>query len=556
MKQHGRKPVQGQHIAPAVEAELERRIREQPEIPPAHHADALGVGRRSAWRIKKKIADGRGGASVTGVAPRSTIIVPARVRRYLVTAAQNATEIHRGFWSNLHAYASALGAELLVGPFTYQLGLFDEHGPRPEMFSPELVPYLSRKRIELGPLVFMADMNTLPTASRPISDLVTHARGHWGLVPHAKLQLLSVAGVRNGHASQVMTTGCATVPNYTERKAGVKAAFHHVIGATIVEIDERDRVFCRQINAAPDGSFQDLDTMVSNGIVSRGHRIEAATWGDIHVRKLDPLIARATWGYDPLTRRMESSDSIVDALRPRFQFFHDLLDFEARNPHELKKDPLHVFETHVAGRDSVEDEVREAVGFLRAAERDWCKSVVVESNHDRFLDRWLDSLGGGGYRQDPVNAEFFLDMERARFAARRVEATRDPLDDEAERFSLFRHALATRDTKGLAGIAFVPEGGSFEICQGVGAIECGQHGHQGPNGSRGSAVSLSRVARKMNTAHTHTPTILEGIYIAGVSARLNHGYNTGPSSWMQAHTLTYPNGKRTLVTFQDGKWRA
>jgi len=548
------KPVKGQHIAPEQAAELERRIRAG-EVP-THAAKAVGVGKRSAWRIRDKIAAEEVAAKGSPVAPRSGIVVLPCVRRYLVTAAQNATEIHRGFWTNLNAYAVALGAEVKVGPFTYQLGLFDEHGPRPEMFAADLVPFLSRRREDLGPLVFLADMNTLPTAARPISDLVTHARGQWALVPHAKLQLLSVAGVRNGHASQIMTTGCATVPNYTERKAGVKAAFHHVIGATIVEIDERGRIFCRQINAAPDGSFQDLDAVVANGIVTRGHRIEAATWGDIHVRKLDPLVARATWGYDPATGRTEAGDSLVDVLRPRFQFFHDLLDFEARNPHELKKDPLHVFETHVAGRDSVEDEIREAARFLRQAERDWCKSVVVESNHDRFLDRWLDSLGGGGYRHDPVNAEFFLEMERARFAARRVEATRDPLDDGAERFSLFRHALATRDPKGLAGIAFVPEGGSFEICQGVGAIECGQHGHQGPNGSRGSAASLSRVARKMNIGHTHTPTILEGVYIAGVSARLDHGYNTGPSSWMQAHTLTYPNGKRTLVTFQDGKWRA
>jgi len=49
------KPVQGRHIDPVVEAELERRVRAG-EIP-AHAADALGVGRRSAWRIAKRIAE-------------------------------------------------------------------------------------------------------------------------------------------------------------------------------------------------------------------------------------------------------------------------------------------------------------------------------------------------------------------------------------------------------------------------------------------------------------------------------------------------------------------
>jgi hypothetical protein len=35
-------------------------------------------------------------------------------------------------------------------------------------------------------------MNTLPTASRPISDLVTYSRGRWAVFPHSKLQLKSV----------------------------------------------------------------------------------------------------------------------------------------------------------------------------------------------------------------------------------------------------------------------------------------------------------------------------------------------------------------------------
>jgi hypothetical protein len=48
-----KKAVQGRHISEAVAAELERRIRAG-EVP-SHAADALGVGRRSAYRIAARI---------------------------------------------------------------------------------------------------------------------------------------------------------------------------------------------------------------------------------------------------------------------------------------------------------------------------------------------------------------------------------------------------------------------------------------------------------------------------------------------------------------------
>jgi hypothetical protein len=60
-------------------------------------------------------------------------------------------------------------------------------------------------------------------------------------------------------------------------------------------------------------------------------------------------------------------------------------------------------------------------------------------------------------------------------------------------------------------------------------------------------------------AHTHTPTIHQGVYVAGVLGKLDMGYNIGPSSWAQASILTYTNGKRTMVFFRkiNGKvkWR-
>jgi hypothetical protein len=34
------------------------------------------------------------------------------------------------------------------------------------------------------------------------------------------------------------------------------------------------------------------------------------------------------------------------------------------------------------------------------------------------------------------------------------------------------------------------------------------------------------------------------------------GYNKGLSSWAQAHTVTYPNGKRAILTMCNGQFFA
>jgi hypothetical protein len=37
---------------------------------------------------------------------------------------------------------------------------------------------------------------------------------------------------------------------------------------------------------------------------------------------------------------------------------------------------------------------------------------------------------------------------------------------------------------------------------------------------------------------------------------LRQGYNKGISSWAIAHVVHYPNGHRSIITLQGGRWRA
>ena len=81
------------------------------------------------------------------------------------------------------------------------------------------------------------------------------------------------------------------------------------------------------------------------------------------------------------------------------------------------------------------------------------------------------------------------------------------------------------------------------------------HGPIGPNGSRGNARALSKVGRKANIGHSHQAEIHDGLYVAGVTGKLDMGYNVGPSSWSQSHIITYLTGKRSIITFSGNKWK-
>jgi hypothetical protein len=483
-------------------------------------------------------------------------VAPSGARRVvLLTAAQNDCDVHQPFWNNLKAYAAHLGAEIVVAPFTYQLSVVRDRAratagsdearrlarQRSWTWDERLAPFLRREPLDLGPLVFFCDMNQLPTAKSPLTDLETHSRGKWAVFPHAKVALKTVAAASDPPI--ICTTGAVTVPDYTDTKAGIKAVFHHVLGATLVEIDADNRPFVRQINAMNDGSFQDLDASVRSGRVSVGHRVEAITFGDIQSPYLDPEVAMGTWGFDTEAWRLSDVPCLTASLRPRFGFYHDLCDNKPISHHELRK-PLERFRTFVAGHAGIERHIQDAAAFVLGTSRSDMLSVLIESNHDKWLDRWLDE---GDHRKDRPNALAFLRWNIARYEA--VERGEDD-------FSVWRHALRESHPGKMEDVSFVREGGSFLICQEAGGIECGAHGHLGANGSKGTMTGLAKVSGKANFGDKHSLAIVDGAYFAGTSSLLDLGYNKGPSSWRHGHIITYANGKRTLLPMHGKKWRA
>lgn len=461
------------------------------------------------------------------------------VHRFLISSAQDDTPVHEPFFDNMIAYAKQIGAEVFIGGHTYQLGLFEDNAAAANVYDIRLTEYLCHDRVQLTPdLLYVGSANILPTTANPLAGWMTQNGGGHVILPHSRIALQSIPRLQGQAPRYAVSTGTCTLPNYTARAAGQKSIFHHTFGFLLVEIDVDGEVFLRPVSAADDGSFQDLNTIVVNGICYADQRVRAITWGDIHHEMLDPTIAAASFGYDVKTKATLDNVNILDGLQPEYQFFHDTLDFRRRNHHNLA-DPHVMALVNAGGSENVESEVQEASDFISACARPWCRSVMVESNHDNALARWLKNPDGAA---DIENAYFWHELNAAWHKAIRAGNSS---------FNVVEYAMRHADLPD--NVEFVGAGQGYQ----VDGVECGLHGDLGISGSRGSPNQFKRFGVRTSTGHTHTPSISEGAYVAGVSAKLDQGYNKGPTTWAHAHIVQYHNGKRTILLMSaDGRCQA
>lgn len=232
-----------------------------------------------------------------------------------------------------------------------------------------------------------------------VEKLETVADNASFIVPHARQYLESVPRMLEHAPKLAISTGSCTVPNYASRAAGRASAWQHAIGAVVVERDG-DGWYLRHITGDDaTGAFQDLNTYVLNGVVTKGVAVDIIVAGDIHLAQIDRSVVRATWG----------PGGLVEQLRPRPQVVHDVLDFHARNHHERSNVEKRL-ERLVAGRQSVSRELEETANLLASICRTGVETVVCKSNHDDALDRLLDSDDG---RQDEENLRLWLNLTRS-----------------------------------------------------------------------------------------------------------------------------------------------
>lgn len=455
------------------------------------------------------------------------------VRRYAITAAQNATPINKAFFAALTAWVKANGAELLVVPYRYKnpTSIWTANAEHDDWWAEGLAPYLLDQRVNLNRhLALLADIKTQPTAVSPLTGYETISGARSAILGHPQIALTTVPTPQSSLPKLLVTTGAVTVPNYVDSKAGKKAEHHHSFGATVVELSG-ETFHIRQINAIHDGSFIDLDRKYSADGVTKAPRAKALVMGDTHQEFMDPEVEDATFG----------KGGIVSTLEPEYLVWHDLHDFYARNHHHRGEVFIN-FAKHHSGHDNVQEALKGTYAFVDRVTPPDATNIIVPSNHPDALARWVKETDP---RSDPENAMFWAETFHAMCAGSKWTeagaATIDPFAYWGKKW--LKRADRTK---------FLARDETFLIA----GIQIDLHGDKGANGAKASPNGLARLGAKTVTGHRHSPFIRMGAYGVGTNSRLRLGYNAGPSSWLHTDCVIYANGKRTLLHIINGQWRA
>lgn len=334
------------------------------------------------------------------------------------------------------------------------------------------------------------------------------------VLPSPKIRYLAFPNTST-YPRFLATTGALTHGNYKMHTAqGRKADLEHEYGFAFIKV-KNNRIFSyRPVMALKNGNFNYVREYYHNGVVS-DQQPEAIILGDWHTGDTCPKTRAATI-------------KLLKEVKPKRVVFHDFFNGHSINHHEarnhLSKARLWKEKMHV-----LEEEVKlclKELNFFATMFPD-IKFLVVESNHDIFLTRYI---GEENFLEDGHNSVFACKMF--------VEVS-----DATNNKPTLERAMRLVGTL-PKNVRFLREDEEYRV-QGVGLD---YHGHRGVNGSRGTSASFDRNNLKLITGHTHVPAILQNGLVVGTSTHLRLRYTKGASSWMNAHGLLYSSGKYTLIT--------
>lgn len=436
---------------------------------------------------------------------------------YIVTWAQNNTDVHEELWNNIIAYAQFLNASIHVVLGRYKNPTRPNDSEIEEHWAQEVLPFADAKRHMLHKhLALLSDIKIQPTASNPLTGMENISGLNSAIFGHPKMQLDTIPALEGYESKLLMTTGAVTKKNYSDSKAGKKGDFHHVFGFVIVEIKDKDVFIPRQVTALSNGSFTDLIYNVKDGKVKKIDRISYANLGDKHIGTHCPIVEKQQ-------RRW------LDYFMPKATMIHDVFNGTSVNHHE-ELDPIKRYALEKSGDNSIKKEIEQMMKWLETMRK--YNPVIVSSNHNDWLDRYVKRRD---WRQDIKNSIEYMELSKILLSGNAPKGLVAYLIDE--RFK-------KRNGKG-GSVTTLSRNDSFRIND----IELAQHGDIGTNGSRGGLMQFKKLSTKMDVGDSHVPRRLDGVMYVGTSTMLRVGYNIGASSWRNADIIGHTDGKRQHIIY-------
>jgi hypothetical protein len=446
-------------------------------------------------------------------------------KRFIITFAQNNTPVHTGFLNNLEAYSKFIGADIhvIAGRYKNPTSVWTQNQEDNEWWDSKIVPYLDANRHDIHKFVsILSDIKIQPTAVNPMTGMQGVSGINSCIFGSPKVQLEMIPVLEGNKPKMMLTTGAVTKKNYTDSKAGKKGEFHHTFGFVVVEIKDEETFFIRQVTADDKaGDFSDLYYRVESGSVSRLKKSSALVLGDLHYGHHDQEV-------------LESTFKLMDKLEPENVILHDVFDGNSISHHEMK-DPFVQYGKELAGTNDLEKEVNGMLEGLSRFEK-FKNVVIVRSNHDDFLDRWLKNED---WKKQPTFKNSRLYMRYSDLLL--SQYGEDPYNVKGVIPTIINERFPNFITLGRSA--------SYKIK----GWELGQHGDLGSNGSRGSLLQFRQLNTKIIVGHYHSSGRKDGALSVGTSTKLRVGYNKGASGWINSHVLLHEDGRAQHINFVRDK---
>lgn len=433
---------------------------------------------------------------------------------YLITTIQGGASVNHQLLQNMLLFAKRHNVEKIY-VYVMQGKNKEDISIAPSLQEEEIIEFVpqDKRGIVLNSNLKLYHTGILASQINPLTGFSSKLHRDFSYVlPSPKIRYQSIANTSK-YPRFLATTGALTHSNYKLHIAqGRKAELEHEYGFAFVRIKNTRKFDYQPVMALKNGNFNFGREHYHNGEVY-DQQPEALVLGDWHTG-------------DTCQKTRQVSVEMIEELKPKRVFFHDLFNGHSVNHHErsnnLSKAQLWSNDKHV-----LHEEVNQCRNELNwfATQFPDVEFLVVESNHDLFMAQYIG------------NENFLIDGQNSLFACQLFVAVSN------KQQPILKTAMELLGEV-KPNVRFLNEDEEYRV-KGV-ALD--YHGHRGVNGARGSGASFDRYNLRMITAHEHTPKIYANGMVVGTSTHLKLPYTKGASSWLNAHGLLFASGKYTLLT--------
>jgi hypothetical protein len=457
---------------------------------------------------------------------------------FIVTSAAYGGKVDPSILAAMENFCRKNDAEILVQAVADPAAIDDEAKIDRVLTENPIVHFVASD-VRLNDNLVVSSLKMGTKQSNPLTglDRLTHYLQASVIAGSPKQFWKTIPGPQGTVPRILVTTGIITSPSYAPKyrerygksaagstylseRTAYLAEQDHVMGGMVVEIRDSKIFHPRHIQFDASGSFVDTGVEYrpdgSTAVVNPAVIVA----GDIHVGQVDPI---ATSGLLDMGK----------VLKPRSLVVHDLFDARSVSPWEHFNSVTQA-RWYKKGILSLNDELEDVAKHLTMLLEVFPQVVVVASNHDEWLDRYLEK---GWFVKDPIN------FERGCHLARMLAKGELPLKCGVQ---LFLHPSLHEK------VIWLHRRDEFK----VGKIHLSYHGDKGPKGARGGPEIMERALGYVTHGHGHDPCWLRGAHQVGTNALPEREFNDGdPTAELAANEVIYDNGSRQMYTVIEGKWR-